>query len=91
MTVRTIIEPFRIKSVEPVRETTRDEEGVEQSRPMDQLRLAIPRRLYTQSHIDYVAETVLAVWRRREQIRGRELSFEAPSWGHFTAPFRRVS
>ena len=52
---------------------------------MDLVRLAIPRRVYTQSHIDYVVEVILEVWRRREQIRGLRLSYEAPFLRHFTA------
>ena len=52
---------------------------------MDLVRLAIPRRVYTQSHIDYVVEIILNVWRQREQIQGMKLSYEAPFLRHFTA------
>jgi tryptophanase len=52
---------------------------------MDLVRLAIPRRVYTQSHIDYVIEIILEVWKRREQIRGLKLTYEAPFLRHFTA------
>ena len=52
---------------------------------MDLVRLAIPRRVYTQSHIDYVVEVILEVWKRREHIHGMKLSFEAPFLRHFTA------
>jgi tryptophanase len=52
---------------------------------MELVRLAIPRRVYTQSHIDYVIEVILAVWERRERIRGMRLTFEAPFLRHFTA------
>jgi tryptophanase len=52
---------------------------------MDLVRLAIPRRVYTQSHIDYVIEIILEVWRRREQLRGLKLTYEAPFLRHFTA------
>jgi len=52
---------------------------------MDLVRLAIPRRTYTQSHIDYVIEVILQVWRRRDQIRGLRLTYEAPFLRHFTA------
>jgi tryptophanase len=52
---------------------------------MDLVRLAIPRRVYTQSHIDYVVEVILDVWKRRERIRGLKLSYEAPFLRHFTA------
>ncbi len=52
---------------------------------MDLVRLAIPRRVYTQSHVDYVIEVVLAVWNRRAEIRGMKLTRQAPFLRHFTA------
>jgi tyrosine phenol-lyase len=58
---------------------------------MDLVRLAIPRRVYTQSHIDYVVEVILEVWRRRTQIHGFEIAYEAPFLRHFTARFRPLS
>jgi len=57
---------------------------------MDLVRLAIPRRVYTQSHIDYVIEIILEVWRRREEIRGLKLTYEAPFLRHFTAQLEPV-
>ncbi len=58
---------------------------------MDLVRLAIPRRVYTQSHVDYVVEVILEVWKRREQIRGLELTYQAQFLRHFTARFRPVA
>ena len=52
---------------------------------MDLVRLAIPRRVYTQSHIDYVVEIILEVWKKRDSIRGLKLKYEAPFLRHFTA------
>jgi tryptophanase len=52
---------------------------------MDLVRRAIPRRVYTQSHIDYVIEVLLEVWQRREQVVGMQLTYEAPFLRHFTA------
>jgi tyrosine phenol-lyase len=52
---------------------------------MDLVRLAIPRRVYTQSHIDYVVEVVLDVWNQRRQIQGLRLICGAPFLRHFTA------
>jgi tryptophanase len=52
---------------------------------MDLVRLAIPRRVYTQSHIDYVVEVILEVWKNRERITGMHLTYEAPFLRHFTA------
>ena len=58
---------------------------------MDLVRLAIPRRVYTQSHIDYVIEVILEVWRQREHIRGLRLTYEAPFLRHFTARLEPVA
>ena len=55
------------------------------SAKMDLVRLAIPRRVYTQSHIDYAVEVILEVWKKRERIQGLKLTFEAPFLRHFTA------
>jgi tryptophanase len=55
------------------------------SAQMDLVRLAIPRRVYTQSHIDYLVEVILEVWSHREKIRGLRLTYEAPFLRHFTA------
>ena len=52
---------------------------------MDLVRLAIPRRVYTQSHIEYVVEVILDVWRRRDKIPGYELVHQAAFLRHFTA------
>ncbi len=58
---------------------------------MELVRLAIPRRVYTQSHIDYVVEIILRVWEKRMQIRGMRLTYEAPFLRHFTAHLEPVS
>ncbi|HTR37201.1 MAG TPA: tryptophanase [Bryobacteraceae bacterium] len=54
------------------------------------LRLAIPRRVYTQSHIDYLVEAILEVNDRRHQICGFEIISQPPFLRHFTARFRPV-
>lgn len=58
---------------------------------MDLVRLAIPRRVYTQSHIEYVVEVILDVWRRRQHIRGYELISQAPFLRHFTARLKPLA
>jgi tryptophanase len=58
---------------------------------MDLLRLAVPRRVYTQSHIDYVVEIILEVWRKRDSIAGLQLTYEAPFLRHFTARLEPLS
>jgi tyrosine phenol-lyase len=57
---------------------------------MELVRLAIPRRVYTQSHIDYVIEALEAVFAGRASLRGLEIIEEPPSLRHFTARFREV-
>ncbi len=55
---------------------------------MELVRLAIPRRVYTQSHIDYVAEVVIEVFKKRNELRGYEITYESPMLRHFTAQFK---
>jgi tryptophanase len=57
---------------------------------MELVRLAIPRRVYTQSHIDYVAEVILEVFKKRQQIKGLQITEEAPLLRHFTAKMKPV-
>ncbi len=52
---------------------------------MELVRLAIPRRVYTQSHIDYTAEVIIEVFGQRADIRGLQIIEEAPLLRHFTA------
>ena len=57
---------------------------------MELVRLAIPRRVYTQSHIDYVAEVIIEVFQKKEQIKGLAITYEAPVLRHFTARLREI-
>jgi len=54
------------------------------------LRLAIPRRVYTQSHIDYLVEAILEVNDRKDSLRGLEIVSEPPFLRHFSARFREL-
>jgi tyrosine phenol-lyase len=63
-------------------------DGSEKPGPMDLVRLAIPRRVYTQSHIDYVAEAVLEVASQRDRLRGYRMDFAPRVLRHFTATFK---
>jgi tryptophanase len=57
---------------------------------LELVRLAIPRRVYTQSHIDYVVEAVVEVYRQRESLRGLRIVEAPPTLRHFTAKFAEV-
>jgi tryptophanase len=58
---------------------------------MELVRLAVPRRTYTQSHIDFVGEVVLAVAQRAGDLRGLRIVEQAPWLRHFTARFEPVA
>ena len=64
--------------------------GDEQPARQDLVRLAIPRRVYTQSHMDYVIEALRLVWDRREQIPGMRITRAPRFLRHFTAHFERT-
>jgi tryptophanase len=55
---------------------------------MELVRLAIPRRVYTQSHIDYLIEIIAEVYNNRNTLKGYEITYEAPMLRHFTAQFK---
>jgi tryptophanase len=58
---------------------------------LELVRLAIPRRVYTQSHIDYVAEVIIEVFEKRHAIKGLRIVEEAPMLRHFTAKLEPVA
>jgi len=62
----------------------------DQPAAMELVRLAIPRRMYTQSHIDYVGEVIIDVATRADQIRGYRIVQQAPWLRHFTARFEPI-
>jgi tryptophanase len=65
-------------------------DGTEEPAPLDLVRLAIPRRTYTQSHIDYVAEVCANVAEHRAHLRGLHITYEPAALRHFTARFEYV-
>lgn len=58
---------------------------------MELVRLAIPRRVYTQSHIDYVVEVIIEVYKKRDALKGLVITSEQPVLRHFTAKLAPVS
>ena len=61
------------------------DDGPDEPSAMELVRLAVPRRMYTQSHIDYVAEVVIDVASRADAMRGYRIVEQAPWLRHFTA------
>ena len=57
---------------------------------MELVRLAFPRRVYTQSHFDYVLEVIKEVFKKRDTLKGFHFTYEAPFLRHFTAQFEIV-
>ncbi len=57
---------------------------------LELVRLVIPRRVYTQSHIDYVAEVIIEVFKNRNTLKGLEILEEASLLRHFTAKLKPV-
>jgi tyrosine phenol-lyase len=58
--------------------------------PMELVRLAIPRRVYTQSHIDFVIEAAIELYEQRKSLRGLRIIDEPPALRHFTAKFKEL-
>jgi tryptophanase len=57
---------------------------------LELVRLAIPRRVYTQSHMDYIAATLVELAKKRDQLRGYKITYAAPFMRHFTAKFAQL-
>jgi tryptophanase len=67
-----------------------DENGTEIAAPLELVRMAFPRRVYTQSHFDYLAEVIENVWRHRDAIKGVRLTYQPRFLRHFTGHFEPV-
>jgi tryptophanase len=66
-------------------------DGSEKPAALELVRLAFPRRVYTQSHVDYLAEAIAYVHDRREAIEGLRIVHQPPALRHFTARFTRLA
>ncbi len=58
---------------------------------LELVRLALPRRVYTQSHLDYVAETLIRLLDKRQQISGYRITYAPPLMRHFTCRFEPLA
>ena len=67
-----------------------DENGAWRWPALDLVRMAIPRRVYTQSHMDYVVEAVAELYRRRTEVSGLRFVYRPAMLPHFTATFAPV-
>jgi tryptophanase len=66
-------------------------EGRERPAPLELVRLAFPRRVYTQSHFDYVIEVLEEVWQNRDKIPGYRITYQPKFLRHFTCHFASVA
>lgn len=70
----------------------RDPQTGDHRRPkLELVRLTIPRRVYTDRHLDVVAESVIGLYAERDRIRGLEMVYEPPTLRFFTARFRPLA
>jgi len=69
----------------------RDKDGKESPSPLELVRLAFPRRVYTQSHFDYLAEVIQEVWENKEKIPGYKITYQTEFLRHFTCHLEPVS
>ena len=65
-------------------------DGLEVPARMDLLRLAMPRRVYTQSHADYIVEVFGELAAQRDEIQGLKIIYQPPQLRHFTARFEPI-
>ena len=68
-----------------------EKNGQELPAPLELVRLAFPRRVYTQSHFDYLIEVIEQVWQNRDTIGGYRITYQSKFLRHFTCHFERIS
>jgi tryptophanase len=68
-----------------------DDDGNEQPSPLELVRLAFPRRVYTQSHFDYLIEVIEQVWNERDRVPGHRITRQSKLLRHFTCHFEPLA
>ncbi len=66
---------------------SKDKDGKEEPSPLELVRLAFPRRVYTQSHFDYLIEVIQAVWENKDKIPEYKITYQTEFLRHFTCHF----
>ena len=67
-----------------------DQNGKELASPLELVRLAFPRRVYTQSHFDYLIEVIKEVWKDKDSIPGYKITYQTKFLRHFTCHFEKI-
>jgi tryptophanase len=65
--------------------------GEEHPAPMELVRMAMPRRVYTQSHVDYMIESIRYMTPHLESLKGFAFTYQSKYLRHFTARFKKLS
>ena len=81
---------YNAKIFNPDGTQKKDENGNEQPAPLELVRLAFPRRVYTQSHFDYLVEVLADVGEKRERISGYSITHQSKFLRHFTCRFKKI-
>ena len=90
--VNALYERYGVRSVElgSVMQAKKDKDGTWQYPKLELVRLAIPRRVYSQEHLNYVIDSILDLYEHRSEISGFEITYDPGVLRHFTARFKPI-